>query len=214
MKPIHGLIRNIIPIGIRGLSFAAIAAAAVSSISSLVNSASTVFTMDIYKSFLKKNATEKQMVRTGTIAGFYFLSISTFIAPQLQTLDQAYQYIQEYTGFIYPGEFLIFFCGLFWRQASSKAALWIALLTIPLGLGMKMIFPEMPFVLRIGYVFIILSFVMVGLSLMDKKHKTENVFDKVSGPKIVGIGIKLIGCCHAYRNYCFILRLSTEKPCT
>ena len=67
------LIRNIVPIGIRGLSFAAIAAAAVSSISSLVNSASTVFTMDIYKSFLKKNATEKQLVRTGTIAGFICL---------------------------------------------------------------------------------------------------------------------------------------------
>jgi SSS family solute:Na+ symporter len=186
------LIRNIIPVGIRGLSFAAIAAAAVSSISSLVNSASTVFTMDIYKSFLKKNATEKQLVRTGTIAGFICLSVSTFIAPQLQTLDQAFQYVQEYTGFIYPGEFLIFFCGLFWRQASSRAALWVALLTIPFGLGMKMIFPEMPFVLRIGYVFIILSFIMVGLSLMDKKHKTENVIDKVSGPRFAGLGIKLM----------------------
>jgi SSS family solute:Na+ symporter len=186
------LIRNIIPIGIKGLSFAAIAAAAVSSISSLVNSASTVFTMDIYKSLLKKNATEKQLVRTGTIAAFIFLSISTCIAPQLQSLDQAFQYVQEYTGFIYPGEFLIFFCGLFWRQASSNAALATALLTIPLGLGMKMLFPEMPFVLRIGYVFIILSFVMVGLSLLDKKHNTDNIFDKESGGKLVGIGIKLV----------------------
>lgn len=186
------LIRNIVPAGITGLSFAAIAAAAVSSLSSIVNSTSTIFTIDIYKKFLNKNATEKQMVRTGTIVAFIALLISTIVAPQLKTLDQAYQYIQEYTGFIYPGEFLIFFCGLFWRQASSKAALWTALLTIPLGLVMKILFPEMPFVLRIGYVFIILSFVMVGISLLDKSQKTDNVFDDTSGRRIVGLGIKLI----------------------
>lgn len=186
------LIRNIVPSGITGLSFAAIAAAAVSSLSSIVNSTSTIFTIDIYKSFINKNATEKQMVRTGTIVAFIALLISTIVAPQLKTLDQAYQYIQEYTGFIYPGEFLIFFCGLFWRQASTKAALWTALLTIPLGLVMKILFPEMPFVLRIGYVFIILSFVMVGISLLDKSQKTDNIFDNASGSGIVGLGIKLI----------------------
>jgi SSS family solute:Na+ symporter len=132
------------------------------------------------------------MVRTGTIVAFVSLLIATIVAPQLKTLDQAYQYIQEYTGFIYPGEFLIFFCGLFWKKASTKAALWTALLTIPLGLGMKILFPGMPFVLRIGYVFIILSFVMIGLSLMDKKHLTENIYDKSSGERIVSLGIKLM----------------------
>jgi len=186
------LIRNIIPVGITGLSFAAIAAAAVSSISSIVNSTSTIFTIDIYKSFINKNATEKQMVRVGTIVAFVALLIATTVAPQLKTLDQAYQYIQEYTGFIYPGEFLIFFCGLFWRKASSKAALWTALLTIPMGLGMKILFPEMPFVLRIGYVFIILSFVMVGISLLDKSHITANIFDVTQRKKVVGIGIRLV----------------------
>jgi len=186
------LIRNVIPVGITGLSFAAIAAAAVSSISSIVNSTSTVFTMDIYKAFINKNATEKQLVRTGTIVAFVALLIATIIAPRLSTLDQAYQYIQEYTGFIYPGEFLIFFCGLFWRKASSKAALWVALLTIPMGLGMKIIFPEMPFVLRIGYVFIILSFVMVGGSLLDKSHNVDNVTDLSSGKKTADLGIKLM----------------------
>lgn len=186
------LIRNIVPAGITGLSFAAIAAAAVSSISSIVNSTSTIFTIDIYKSFINKNATEKQMVRTGTIVAFVSLLIATIVAPQLKTLDQAYQYIQEYTGFIYPGEFLIFFCGLFWKKASAKAALWTALLTIPLGLGMKILFPEMPFVLRIGYVFIILSFVMVGLSLTDKKQLSDNIYDKTSGERIVSLGIKLM----------------------
>ena len=88
--------------------------------------------------------------------------------------------------------FLIFFCGLFWKQASSKAALWTALLTIPLGLVMKISFPEMPFVLRIGYVFILLSFVMVGMSLLDKTRKVANIFDRPAGAKIIRIGSKLI----------------------
>ena len=131
------LIRNIVPVGVTGLSFAAIAAAAVSALSSIVNSTSTIFTIDIYKGFINKNASEKQMVRVGMVTALVALLISTSVAPKLQTLDQAYQYIQEYTGFIYPGEFLIFFCGLFWRQASTKAALWTALITIPLGFLFK-----------------------------------------------------------------------------
>lgn len=186
------LISNIVPVGITGLSFAAIAAAAVSSISSIVNSTSTIFTMDIYKSFINKNATEKQLVRVGIIVAITALTIATIVAPQLRSLDQAYQYIQEYTGFIYPGEFLIFFCGLFWKQASSKAALWVALLTIPLGIAFRIINPDMPFVLRIGYVFIILSFVMIGISLMEKAQKVENIIDRDSAKKNVNMGMRII----------------------
>jgi SSS family solute:Na+ symporter len=148
--------------------------------------------MDIYKQFINKNATEKQLVRTGMIVASIALLIATIIAPQLKSLDQAYQYIQEYTGYIYPGEFLIFFCGLFWRQATARAALWTALLTIPLGIVMKLLFPAMPFVLRIGYVFILLSFVMVGLSLLDKHHKTANPVDDLSGRKAINLGTRLI----------------------
>jgi len=69
---------------------------------------------------------------------------------------------------------LIFFCGLFWRQASANAALVVAVLTIPLGFLFKVVSPELPFILRIGYVFIILSFVMVGLSILDKSHQVES----------------------------------------
>jgi solute:Na+ symporter, SSS family len=169
------LLNNIVPIGLTGLTFSAIAAAAVSALSSIVNSVSTIFTMDIYKGYINKEATDKQMVRVGRIVVLVALIISTFVAPQLRTLDQAYQYIQEYTGFIYPGTFLIFFCGLFWRQASANAAFWTAILTIPIGIVFKVFNPEMPFILRIGYVFMILSVVMVGLSLLDKSHRMENI---------------------------------------
>jgi len=168
------LLSNIVPVGIKGLAFSAIAAAAVSALSSIVNSVSTVFTMDIYKAHLRKNTEDKNLVVVGRIVALIALIIATFVAPQLRTLDQAYQYIQEYTGYIYPGEFLIFFCGLFWRQSKATAAVWVALLTIPLGILLKVINPELPFILRIGYVFMILTVVMVGLSLLDKSHNIEN----------------------------------------
>jgi SSS family solute:Na+ symporter len=168
------LLSNIVPVGIKGLAFSAIAAAAVSALSSIVNSVSTVFTMDIYKAHLKKNTEDKNLVIVGRIVALVALIIATFVAPQLRTLDQAYQYIQEYTGYIYPGEFLIFFCGLFWRQSKATAAVWVALLTIPLGILLKIVNPELPFILRIGYVFMILTVVMIGLSLLDKSHNIKN----------------------------------------
>lgn len=168
------LLNNIVPVGIKGLAFSAIAAAAVSALSSIVNSVSTVFTMDIYKAHLRKNTEDKNLVVVGRIVALIALIIATTVAPQLRTLDQAYQYIQEYTGYIYPGEFLIFFCGLFWRQSKATAAVWVALLTIPLGILLRIMAPELPFILRIGYVFIILSVVMIGLSLIDKSHNIEN----------------------------------------
>ncbi len=188
------LLNNIVPVGITGLAFSAIAAAAVSSFSSIVNSTSTIFTIDIYKNYINKNAPDKQLVFVGRIVALISLVIATIVAPQLKTLDQAYQYIQEYTGYIYPGVFLIFFCGLFWRQATANAALWIALLTIPLGIFFKVANPELPFILRIGYVFIILSVVMVGLSLFDKSHRIENqLTDQISKNKAVKMGWMIIG---------------------
>jgi SSS family solute:Na+ symporter len=126
------------------------------------------------------------------IVAFCALVISTCIAPQLQTLDQAYQYIQEYTGFIYPGEFLIFFCGLFWRQATAKAAFWTAIITIPLGFSFKVLNPDMPFILRIGYVFIILSFVMIGISLSDRKLNTMSAADHNPDRKSINTGVKIV----------------------
>ena len=187
------LLSNIVPVGIKGLAFSAIAAAAVSALSSIVNSVSTVFTMDIYKAHLRKNTEDKKLVVVGRIVALIALIIATYVAPQLRTLDQAYQYIQEYTGYIYPGEFLIFFCGLFWRQSKATAAVWVALLTIPLGILFKIINPELPFILRIGYVFIILTVVMVGLSLLDKSHNIENQFrDDLSRRRTVKQGWRIV----------------------
>ncbi len=187
------LLSNIVPIGFKGLAFSAIAAAAVSALSSIVNSVSTVFTMDIYKAHLSKGTEDRKLVIVGRVVALIALIIATFVAPQLRTLDQAYQYIQEYTGYIYPGEFLIFFCGLFWRKATATAAVWIALLTIPMGILFKVVSPELPFILRIGYVFIILTVVMIGLSLLDKSHLVDNHFaGSEATKKAVKLGWRIV----------------------
>jgi len=167
------LLNNIVPPGITGLAFAALVAAVVSSLSSIINSTSTIFTMDIYKEYVRPDAGNKELVRVGRIVAFVALVIATLIAPQFASLDQVYPIIQEYTGFIYPGIFLIFFLGMFWRHATAKAALWTAIFTLPVAFGMKFLISDMPFIVRIGYVFIVLAILFVGLSLREKKHRVE-----------------------------------------
>ncbi len=163
------LLAQHMPVGIRGLAFAALAAAIVSSLASMINSTSTIFTVDIFIPYFKPNATNHQQVLVGRIVAFTALVIAVFIAPMLANLEQAFQYIQEYTGFIYPGVVVVFFMGLIWRQATNKAALWTAILTLPLGFGFKFGFPEMPWMMRMGYVFIVLVFVATIITFVDKK---------------------------------------------
>jgi SSS family solute:Na+ symporter len=168
------LLKNFVPVGIRGLAFAALVAAIVSSLASMINSTSTIFTMDIYKAHFNSQATEKQLVFVGRLVSFIALFIAVIMAkPLLGGLDQAFQYIQEYTGYIYPGVVVVFCMGLFWKQATSNAALWTAIVTIPAGIVIKAIYPDMPFILRMGYVFILLVLIATVFSLLDKRGKIE-----------------------------------------
>ncbi len=191
------LLANYVPAGIKGLAFAALAAAIVSSLASMINSTSTIFTMDIYKSYINKNATDKQLVRVGRIVAFVALFIAVLVAPNLKSLDQVFQYIQEYTAFVYPGTLVIFFMGLLWKQATTNAALWVAILTLPLGAAFKIFSGDTPFIIRMGYVFIILTVVGVVISLMEKGCKVEGELpnpkrqkqDKIMGSGFVGLGV-------------------------
>ena len=185
------LLANYIPAGVRGVAFAALAAAIVSSLASMINSTSTIFAVDIYKTYFKKNATDKQMVLTGRIVAFVALIISIPVALELDSLGQAFQYIQEYTGFIYPGVVVVFFMGLFWRQATNKAALWTAIITIPLGVLFKFTLPEVPWMMRMGYVFIVLVFVASIISFVDKKVWTTET-NHIVRPKFMYAGYVFI----------------------
>lgn len=164
------LVRNFTPTGVKGLTFAALSAAIISSLASMFNSTSTLFTMDIYKKYINKDASDKKLVRVGRLTSLAALVIAAVaVEPLLGSLDQAFQYIQEYSGFIYPGIIVVFGLGLLWKRASSRAAVWTAIITIPLGVLFKVFLGGVPFQLRAGYIFIILLVFFVLMSLVDKK---------------------------------------------
>ena len=171
------LLRNFAPSGIRGLAFAALVAAVVSSLASMLNSTSTIFTLDIYKPLMNKNASEHQLVKIGRIVAMVALVIAMFAAkPLLGGLDQAFQYIQEYTGFIYFGVVVVFGMGILWKRATNRAALWTTIATLPAGIIMKIALPDLPFIIRMGYVCMILITLAVTLTLTDKHQvKAETV---------------------------------------
>ncbi|TWO33190.1 sodium/solute symporter [Seonamhaeicola sediminis] len=128
-----------LPTGLKGVAFAALAAAIVSSLASMLNSTSTIFTMDIYKQYFNKEAGDKKTVNVGRITAAVALVIAVLVAPLLDGLDQAFQYIQEYTGLVSPGILAVFLLGLFWRKTTNKAAIWGAILSIPVALALKVL---------------------------------------------------------------------------
>ena len=131
------LIKNFIPVGLKGLILAALAAAIVSSLASMINSTSTIFTMDIYKSTINKKADDKQMVKVGRLTGLVALVIAMILAPQLGSLGQVFQFIQEYTGVVSPGILAVFLMGLFYKKATNNAAIWGVILSIPIAMYFK-----------------------------------------------------------------------------
>jgi SSS family solute:Na+ symporter len=175
VKPDHAypVLLNLLPEGLKGLSFAALTAAIVASLAGKANSIATIFTLDIYKHFIKKDATEKEQVKTGRIAIIIAIIIGALVAPALKSLDQGFQFIQEYTGFISPGVFAIFIMGFFWKRTTANAALVGVILAIPLSVALKYFYPALPFINRMGWVFVIIVALMVIISLLDPKSKNN-----------------------------------------
>lgn len=169
----YPILLNLLPAGLKGLAFAALTAAIVASLAGKANSIATIFTLDIYKKHFRPAATEGEQVNVGRIAIIISCIIAAVVAPLLGNLDQAFQFIQEYTGFISPGVFAIFIMGFFWKRTTSAAALLGAALAIPLSVVLMLIFPDLPFINRMGWVFVIIVTLMVIVSLMDPKSKNN-----------------------------------------
>lgn len=181
----YPVLMNLLPVGMKGLAFAALTAAVVASLAGKSNSISTIFTLDIYKKYLNKTASEQKLVNVGRWSVLVSFAVAVAIAPMLRSLDQVYQYIQEYTNFITPGVFAIFLLGFFWKRATNRAALTVAILTIPLSILLKF-WPEVtnlagvesdsiPFLHRTTWVFCIDVALMVVVSLTDP---TQAAVDK------------------------------------
>jgi len=170
------LIKNFIPVGVKGLILAALAAAIVSSLASMLNSTSTIFTMDIYKSHFNKNASDAKMVSVGRITAVVALIIAIIIAPQLGSLGQVFIFIQEYTGVVSPGILAVFLMGLFYKKATNNGAIWGAILSIPIAMYFKVapkgwsdasIFIELPFMHQMGYTCIATLAIIALISYLD-----------------------------------------------
>ena len=137
------LIRNFTPVFVKGLSFAA----------------------------LKKDASEKRLVNVGRITSVCALIIALIaVYPIMGGADQAFQIIQEYSGFVYPGVVVIFGLGLLWKRASGPAAVVTAIGTFAFSILFKVIMPHTPFMLRMGYVFLVLVAIFIPMSLLNKKN--------------------------------------------
>ena len=170
------LIRNFTPTVIKGLAFAALAAAVISSLASMFNSTSTIFTMDIYKKFINKNATDRKLLSVGRITSLSALIIALIaVYPIMGGADQAFQVIQEYSGFVYPGIVTIFGLGLLWKRSSGTAAIVAAIGTFVFSIIFKFALPEVPFLIRMGYVFLCLVVLFISISMCSKKTKPAEV---------------------------------------
>ena len=202
------LIKNFIPAGVKGLILAALAAAIVSSLASMLNSTSTIFTMDIYKSHFNKSASDAKMVTVGRITVVVALLIAILIAPQLEGLGQVFIFIQEYTGIVSPGILAVFLMGLFYKKATNNAAIWGAILSIPIAMYFKVapkgwsdasIFIDLPFMHQMGYTCIATIAVIAVISYLEGNNDdpkginiTKKLFSTDSTFNIAAFGVLLI----------------------
>lgn len=161
---------KLLPTGLLGLVFAALIAAIVSSLGSMTNSISTIFTMDLYPSFVKEE-NRKDPVLVGRVVALSAMVLAMITAkPLLGNFDQAFQFIQEFTGFFTPGIVVLFLMGIFWKKTTANGALAAALGSFFLSLAFKYLLPGLPFIDRVGLVFLL----CVGLAA---------VFSMVGGAK-------------------------------
>ncbi|MEX6224101.1 sodium/sugar symporter [Providencia hangzhouensis] len=158
-----------LPVGAKGVVFAALAAAIVSSLASMLNSVATIFTMDIYKEYIAPATTDHKLVNVGRVSAVVALIIACFIAPLLGNIGQAFQYIQEYTGLVSPGILAVFLLGLFWKKTNAKGAIIGVLLSIPFALFLKLMPLGMPFLDQMMYTFFFTAVVIGLISLTTAK---------------------------------------------
>ena len=176
---------RLLPTGLLGLVFAALIAAIVASTASKINSIATIFTLDLYakrkgaatraEDGVGDAAHEKKLVRVGRIAATVAIAIAILTArPLIGQSDQAFQFIQEFSGFFTPGITVIFLLGLFWKRANEAGAIAAAIASVVLSYVFRETMPEFPFMNRMALVFVISLVLAVILSLTVKARSNAN----------------------------------------
>jgi SSS family solute:Na+ symporter len=187
---------SLMPVGIKGLVFAALVAAIVSSLASMTNSISTIFTMDIYRP-LRQDKDENHYVNIGRLATVTSLTVAVCVAqPLIGQSEQAFQYIQEFTGLFSPGITVIFLMGMFWKRTTSSGALAAALGSALFSVLFAFFVPALPFMDRIGIVFLMCLALTYFVSLRESAPKNDSSVDlrDVSFGTTTGFNIAGIGC--------------------
>ncbi|TGY87055.1 sodium transporter [Marinicauda algicola] len=187
----YGVLMTLVPGGLRGLVFAALIAAIVSSLASMMNSISTIFTMDIYRA-LRPNGQRGHYVLVGRITAFAAILIALLLAqPFLGGFESAFQTIQEYTGFIAPGVVAVFLLGFFWKRMNTPGAFGV----LAGSVGLSFVFwlmagngsLELPFVIRIWIVFLACLALGVIVSLITPAPREDRPVD-LSGIRFATTG--------------------------
>ena len=171
-------VMNLLPAGVLGLVFAALIAAIVSSLASMMNSIATIFTMDLYRNFKPGRESERELVRVGRIASFSSIIIAMVVArPLLGNFSQAFQYIQEFTGFFTPGVCALFLLGFFWPKTTAAGALFTALGSALFSIAFKLGWPSLPFIDRVGVVFLMCLATGIVVSHLQGPEEHPNAID-------------------------------------
>ena len=193
------LIRNLIPAGLRGFIFAAISGAVISSLASMLNSASTIFTMDLYNRHLKKNASPRSLVTVGRIMTVLFVVIGCLIAPQLgaERFKGIFNYIQEFQGFISPGILAAFVFGLIFKSTPPAAGVSALLLNVPIYGFLLKYFGDIAFLNRMAITFVFLLSIMALITIIKplsqpKVMPEREHFDMRPAPSVIWLGIAVI----------------------
>ncbi len=193
------LIRNLIPIGLRGFIFAAISGAVISSLASMLNSASTIFTMDLYKRHWKNDVSPHSLVTVGRIMTILFVVIGCVIAPQLgaERFKGIFNYIQEFQGFISPGILAAFAFGLIFKRTPAAAGVTALLLNVPIYGVLLKFSGNIAFLNRMAITFVILIFVMAIITKVmplpqPKVMPIRENFDMKSAPSVIWLGAAVI----------------------
>ena len=185
-------VMKLLPIGLKGLVFAALIAAIVSSLASMTNSISTIFTMDMYKHFRPEDTSERHLVLIGRTVAFTAMVIAMVVArPLLGNFDQAFQYIQEFTGFFTPGIVAIFLLGFFWKKTTANGALGAAIGSAVLSLALKLLWPSLPFIDRVGLVFLLCVALGMLISRLEggREHPKSIDYSKVDTSTSTGFNL-------------------------
>lgn len=162
-----------LPAGIKGVVFAALAAAIVSSLASMLNSTATIFTLDIYKEYIDPKASDRKLVNIGRLTAVIALVIAICVAPLLGAIQQAFQFIQEYTGLVSPGVLAVFILGMFWKKTTSFGAICGVLASIPIALALKFLPLEMPFMDQMFYTFVLTVAIIVFVTLSTSENDDD-----------------------------------------